>query len=511
MVARCMSAVIEGVEARLVRVEAEVGSGLPGLTLVGLADTAIRESRDRVRAAIEHSELKWPDTRITVALLPASLRKRGSALDAAIAVAILAAQGDVPAEVSARTCVLGELGLDGRIHAVPGVVATALALRGQQVSLLVPSSALHQAALVPGVDVGGIRDLVHLVGVLRGERLPESPADIPVEQGTTKRPSATAPDLADVRGQVEARRALEVAAAGGHHLAMIGLPGVGKTLLAERLPGLMPALEDETALEVTSIWSAAGMATDGLLREPPFQSPHHTASASSVIGGGQGGRLRVGAVTLAHRGVLFLDEAPEFSRNVLDALRQPLEGGQVRLARADATAVLPARFTLVIAANPCPCGRGMGVDARCSCTPMQRRRYATRLSGPILDRMDLRVGLERPQLAQLGEPGESTSVVAARVLAARDRGSARWERAGVPWRINAAAPGPYLRSHLQPDEGGAQLLRTAFARSALSMRGADRVLRVAWTLADLGGVDRPGIDQVASAMALRGEESPWAA
>ena len=509
MVARCGTAVIVGVQAHEVMVEAEVGSGLPGLTLVGLADTAIRESRDRVRAAIEHSELDWPDTRMTVALLPASLRKRGSALDAAIAVAILAASDQLPASASASTCVLGELGLDGRIHPVPGVVATALALRGSGRRLLVPVGEVDQAGLVPDADVGGIRSLAHLVSVLRG-------TDQPVAPGGTGSSEPAAPrvgvaDLADVRGQSEARRALEVAAAGGHHLAMIGTPGVGKTLLAERLPGLMPPLDDETALEVTAIWSAAGMATEGLLREPPFQAPHHTASASAVIGGGQGGRIRVGAVTLAHRGVLFLDEAPEFSRTVLDALRQPLEGGQVRLARAEATAVLPACFSLVIAANPCPCGRGMGVAARCTCTPMQRRRYATKLSGPILDRVDLRVGLERPQLAQLGEPGEPTKDVAARVVAARGRAAHRWAAAGVPWRQNAAAPGPYLRAEQPPDELGAELLRAAFARSALTMRGADRVLRVAWTLADLDGSDRPGADHVAAAMILRGEELPWAA
>ncbi len=509
MVARCSSAVIVGVDAREIIIEAEVGTGLPGLTLVGLADAAIRESRDRVRSAVEHSGLTWPDTRITVALLPASLRKRGSALDAAIAVAVMAASDQIPAQMTVNTCVLGELGLDGRIHSVPGVVATGLALRGSGRRLLVPVSEVDDAGLVPDVAVGGVRSLAHLIDVLRGDAVPVPPGQAPYSERRSA--GAGIPDLADVRGQSEARRALEVAAAGGHHLAMIGLPGVGKTLLAERLPGLMPPLDDETALEVTAIWSAAGMSTEGLLREPPFQSPHHTASASSVIGGGQGGHLRVGAVTLAHRGVLFLDEAPEFSRNVLDALRQPLESGRVRLARAEANAVLPARFSLVLAANPCPCGRGMGVDARCSCTPMQRRRYATKLSGPILDRVDLRVGLERPHLAQLGEPGESTAVVAERVRAARERACARWTQDGVPWRQNASAPGPYLRERCPPDESGAYLLRTAFARSALSMRGADRVLRTAWTLADLEGRDRPGVDHVAAAMALRGEESPWAA
>lgn len=505
MVARCQTVIVVGVEPRHVTVEAEVGSGLPGFTLVGLADTAVSESRDRVRAAIEHSGLEWPRTRVTVALLPASLRKRGSSLDAAIAVAILAAGEQLPARAAATTCVLGELGLDGRIHPVAGVIATARALRGTTIRLLVPAASVDEAGLVPDVDVGGVRDLAHLVAVLRG-------AQTPIRPGNPREASADgALELSDVRGQAEARRALEVSAAGGHHLAMVGVPGVGKTLLAERLPSLLPPLDDDTALEVTAIHSVAGLDPDGLLRRPPFQAPHHTASTSSIIGGGQGGRLRVGAVTLAHQGVLFLDEAPEFARPVLDALRQPLESGLVRLARADVAAVLPARFCLVLAANPCPCGRGMGMGATCTCSPMQRRRYATRLSGPILDRIDLRVALERPSLAELGEPGEPTAVVAARVRAARDRAAKRWADSAVPWRLNAQVPGPFLRQHARPDDAGAQLLQMAFTRSALSMRGTDRVLRIAWTLADIDGVGRPGANQIGAAMALRGSEMPWAA
>lgn len=505
MVARCRTAVIVGVMARIVAVEADVGSGLPGLTIVGLADTAVSESRDRVRAAVEHSGLEWPRTRVTVALLPASLPKRGSALDAAIAVAILAASKQVPDDAAERACVLGELGLDGRIHAVPGAIAAALALRGEGIRLLVPQAAVGEAALVPDVDAGGVRDLAHLVAVLRGE------AGADRSRGPFIGTETIAADLADVRGQAEARRALEVAAAGGHHLAMIGLPGVGKTLLAERLPGLMPMLDDPTALEVTAIQSAAGLDPRGLVRAVPFQAPHHSASMTAIVGGGQAGRLRIGAATLAHRGVLFLDEAPEFARPVLDALRQPLESGEVRIARADISGVLPARFSLVIAANPCPCGRGLGMDSSCACSPAERRRYAAKMSGPVMDRIDLRVTLERPTLAQVGEPGEPSSVVADRVAQARDRAAARWAAAGVPWRINAEAPGSVLRAHHSPDDAGAGLLRTAFARGALSMRGADRVLRVAWTLADLDGADRPGGDHVAGAMLLRGEAHSWAA
>lgn len=505
MVARCRTAVIVGVSARIVDVEADVGSGLPGLTIVGLADTAVSESRDRVRAAIEHSGLEWPRTRVTVALLPASLPKRGSALDAAIAVAILAASRQIPEQAAARSCVLGELGLDGRVHPVPGAIAAALAVQGHDARLLVPSATVGEAALVPGVDAGGVRDLAHLVGVLRGEAVPDLP-----EESATVTDRGTA-DLGDVRGQAEARRALEVAAAGGHHLAMIGVPGVGKTLLAERLPGLIPALDDPTALEVTAIQSAAGLDPRGLVRSVPFQAPHHSASMTAIVGGGQAGRLRIGAATLAHRGVLFLDEAPEFARSVLDALRQPLESGEVRIARADISGVLPAHFALVIAANPCPCGKGIGMDSSCACSPMERRRYSAKMSGPIMDRIDLRVVLERPRLAQIGERGESTATVAERVAHARARSAARWAAEGVPWQVNAAAPGAFLRERHPPDDAGAALLRTAFARGALSMRGADRVLRVAWTLADLRGAACPGSDDVAEAMVLRGGGLAWAA
>jgi magnesium chelatase family protein len=505
MVARCHASVIVGVRACPVVVEADVGSGLPGLTLVGLADTAVSESRDRVRTAFDHSGLTWPRTRVTVALLPASLPKRGSALDAAIAVAILAASGQVPPDAAAASCILGELGLDGRLHPVPGVIATALSLKGRGASLLVPAAMVDEAALVEDLQVGGVHDLAHLVDVLRGDRAPAAAGSVQDDA-----PSDPA-DLCDVRGQWEARRALEVCAAGGHHLSMMGLPGVGKTLLAERLPGLLPSLEDATALEVTAIHSAAGRQGTGLIRTPPFESPHHTASAAAIIGGGHAGRIRVGAATLAHRGVLFLDEAPEFPRNVLDALRQPLESGEVQIARADISAVLPARFTLVLAANPCPCGQGLGMDSACRCTPQHRRRYASKLSGPVLDRIDVRVVLDRPTLADLGEHGESSAAVAARVAHARHRAHSRWTTAGVPWRLNAEAPGSWLRSQQPPQDAGGRLLRQAFARGALTMRGADRVLRVAWTLADLQGVDRPAAEHVATAMALRGTESPWAA
>lgn len=503
MVARTRSAVVVGVRARLVTVEADISSGLPAMIVVGLGDAAINEARDRVRAAVTHSAAEWPRTRITVALLPSSLPKRGSSLDAAIAVAVLAASGQVPAEAAARVCVLGELGLDGRLHPVPGVIAAALAVRDiPGVRLLVPQPNLGEALLVPELDAGGVRDLDHLIAILRGDAHPSDGADDqspPVD--------ARLLDLADVRGQPEARGALEVAAAGGHHLSLVGEPGSGKSMLASRLPGLLPALADEEALEVTAIRSIAGQLVPGagLDRHAPFVAPHHSASSVSIVGGGQSGRVAVGAITLAHRGVLFLDEAPEFARPVLEALRQPLEEGLIRVARADLAVTLPARFQLVLAANPCPCGRGMGDGADCSCSSVQRRRYSARISGPLADRIDMRLQVRRPLASALGDEGEPSAVVAARVLSARERMLGRWR--GTPWRINAEVPGPALRRDWPAESDGSKILTRAVTRGALTLRGADRVLRVGWTLADLGGRSRPGADDIARAISLRGPEA----
>ena len=509
MVARTMSFVTVGVDARLVTVEADVGAGLPGIKIVGLADTAISEARDRVRAAASHSDVEWPRTRITIALLPAGLPKRGAVLDAAIAVAILAASDQVPAGAAAGTVIAGELGLDGTIHATRGVIAAALTARRQGIArMLVPEANVAEARLVPGIDVGGVSTLAHLIAVLRGDRTPGDGDLAPLADD----PGA-APDLADVHGQDEARRALEIAAAGAHHLAMTGPPGVGKTLLAERLPGLLPDLSDEEAVEVTVIRSVAGRGAGALVRRPPFEAPHHSASPVAVVGGGQSGRVHVGAVTLAHRGVLFMDEAPEFPRSVLEALRQPLESGSIRIARSDLAVLLPARFHLVIAANPCPCGRGSGPRAgvECSCSSLQRRRYSARLSGPILDRLDIRLTLSRPSLADLGTPSEGSASVAPRVAEARNRARRRWESASLPWATNGEVPGPLLRRRFPPEPDAGALLRQALASGALSLRGADRVLRIGWTLADLAGRDRPGADDIGYAMSLRGVESAWAA
>lgn len=511
-VARTSGAVVVGVEGHVVEVEADVAQGLPGMTIVGLPDTAVAESRDRARAAVVNSGGSWPARRVTVGLSPASLHKRGSGLDLAVAVAVLAATDQIPARPAAEHVMVGELGLDGRVRPVRGVVVAAMAvraeaLRGGRRRLVVPVDNAAEAALVPDVEVVAIRSLAHLRRVLREE---DEGASVPPARPAPD-DGGVAPDLADVRGQHAARQALEIAAAGGHHLALLGPPGVGKTLLAERLPGLLPDLEDDEALEVTAIRSIAGRlpAGVGLVRRPPFEAPHHTASPSAVIGGGAGGTPRVGLVSLAHRGVLFMDEAPEFSRPVLEALRQPLESGEVTVSRSGFSVRFPARFQLVLASNPCPCGNLVGRGDDCRCSAVDRRRYATRLSGPLLDRVDLRLTLDRPPAVDVLAAGdaEPTAAVAVRVAAARARARHRWQ--GTPWRLNAEVPGAVLRRDHPPAADGLRLLERSAA--GLSARAVDRLLRVSWTLADLAGRPRPARDEIAQAVALRTVAPGWAA
>lgn len=503
-IGRTWSISLLGLTGAVVEIEADISNTLPAFVLIGLPDAALGEAKDRVRAAATNSGCGLPQRKITVNLSPAALPKQGSVHDLGIALAALAAAGMVSSESIGRVLHLGELGLDGRLRPVDGVLpAVVAAVRAGFDTVMVPTGNADEASLVPGVTVWAVPSLRE-AAIRHGGEFESEPVEPILRSDVDLEPDA-AGDLSDVIGNPDAAHALVAAAAGGHHMFLLGPPGAGKTMLASRLPGILPDLDTDQALDVTSVRSVSGHAVgERLVTRPPFEAPHHTASAVALIGGGSG-RIRPGAASRAAHGVLFLDEAPEFSPAVLDALRQPLESGVITVHRAMGAATFPGRFQLVLAANPCPCGQSGARDAECTCAPHARRRYLGRLSGPLLDRIDIQLRVSRITAVQLrmADEGErmTSSDARRRVAAARATAAARF--AGRPWSLNAHAPGQWLRGAGATSRVATSGLDRALERGGITMRGYDRVLRLAWTLADLAELERPSADEVGQALYLR--------
>jgi magnesium chelatase family protein len=493
VLARVATFTIDGVNPRQVWVEVDINQGLPAFTIVGLGDAAVRESRERIRAAVRNSGFKFPQLRITANLAPAFLRKTGPGFDTAIALGVLAASKQIPTDRLRAYAVFGELSLSGELRDSPGVLAVAEGARRAGLRrLIVPVERAREAALVDGLAIAAVSSLRAAADVLAGA---EPPA-LPKAQASPVR--SREPDLGEVRGHAAPLLALEVAAAGGHNLLLEGAPGTGKTMLARRVPSILPPLSRAEAIEVTRIHSVAGFA-DGLVTARPFRAPHHTISPSGLVGGGA--PPRPGEATLAHLGVLFLDELSEFQRSSLEALRQPLEDGRVTIVRGQQGLVFPTRLMLLAATNPCPCGFA-GVGDRCTCGEADLRRHQRRLSGPLLDRMDLLVGVERPSERELrAGPTATSAVLRERVAAARERQRARL--AGTAASCNGELDGRLVRRSVRLDGAAERALGQAYERGALSARGRHRVLRVARTVADLGERDRVGLDDVLTALSLR--------
>lgn len=492
---RSTTTALDGITARLVTVEANVGPGLPGINVVGLGDASVREARYRLRTAVANTELDWPKSKIVLSLSPADLPKRGSHFDLAMCLAVLAARHPGADQRLRDVMVLGELGLDGSVRPVTGVLPSVLeAARENKSAVLVPPGNQEEAALAEGIDVLVVPSLEAAWNWACGLTTLDRAAP-----GVAETPGA-APDFADLAGQHDARWAAEVAAAGGHHMFLVGPPGSGKSMLAERLPGILPPLSRSQALEVGAIRSIAGAATDGrALLVPPFSAPHHTVTRAGLLGGGSG-HPSPGAVTHAHNGVLFLDEVSEIPAATLDSLRTPLEHRRIVLQRGVRSTIFPARFQLLLAANPCRCAAESPTD--CTCTVAERRHYLSNLSGPLLDRIDMTIRTTGKGAVVSTDGAETSSAIASRVSEARDRAGNRWG-AGV---LNSDVTGPYLRRHAPADETGMALIEVHLAVGDITQRGVDRALRLAWTICDLEGGNQPDLDHVARALELRGSQ-----
>ncbi|NLI03662.1 MAG: YifB family Mg chelatase-like AAA ATPase [Actinomycetaceae bacterium] len=507
MVGRAHTISLMGLEATPILIEAVVLNGLPSFALVGLADAAVNEARERLRAGFHHLGVNWPNQRLTVNLSPGDVTKTGTGFDLGIAVAILEAVGY--RGFSADTAFIGELGLDGSIRPVRGVLPAVMAAADRGfATVVVPARNLPEALLVSGIEAVGINHLAELAGYMgvdvQGkptgyeQRFTGVAHDVIVDTGMDAGPDL---DLKDIYGQEEALGALEIAAAGGHHMLMLGPPGVGKSMLAERLPGILPDLTHEQAVAVAAIRSLDGQEVTGLPRRPPFAAPHHTATVAALVGGGAG-IPHPGAITKAHHGVLFCDEFAEFSAAAIQSLRQPMEKGWVELSRVRARVRYPARFQLVAAANPCRCGMAFDGGGLCTCSARERRTYKSQLGGPVRDRLDIYLRLNRPSRADMRRGGITDSAtVAQRVRIARARALARQEETGV--ELNAQLSGRWLRAHTPIGPGMSTHLEQALQKADLSMRGVDRILRLAWTLSDLADKDQPDDDDLALALALR--------